>query len=1268
MTAYNRIIISALLVCPLLLSCQRETLEDGRLSDSRIDLRVAVPGVSSLSTKASGQTDYKGIINSTTEIDEGLVMGVLRTDQTLADFESESRSVESLDYKGVTIADASFNPKDYTFSNGHPYYYCSKANLNGNPGVRFVDFDVLQYFKNDQNFGPDQDVVHYYGWYPYGTPVASSTDTFKVNFNLDGKTDVLYSSIATQRQKVRTDTLKMHHALCQYRIWVYRMAEIGEEGTSKAAGHWGRINQIVCHNQRSVATFTVPSKLSYSSPANFDLSSLPNATLVDGVISGASNGLFYVTKERKAGVEKAGMEIPLGLANRSKIACFLAPPPEGENLTVSIHTDASEGAESTNIKNLSVAGNFQPGKAYDIILCFSDHGVIIPMTSMVEWTVFGSEVDVDVEAKMYYDLSRYGTANSYMVSSANVGYCFLANVKGCGNENGGGSIVGVEDCSLPEDSHVDLLYESTPGLIHLDAQSFINGKVIFWVPGQADSSLALANKGNAIIAARKEKNGEILWSWHIWVTDRPLDQGYLNGYDAMDRDLGALSGPRTLSQIKKADNTSYGLLYQWGRKDPMIPGYTKWSDEALANESDCIAAGIQRPDLMYSNWNVDNLTSIMGFREAQENIKTIYDPCPPGYRMPEIEAFSLLDNFKEEVSGLPIKGGVFTGDTYNYFFYPDCGFISAKAGGHTAGAQVTRTGANDSYGEIYHYTSDPANYMDGASGNAIKTAALPDGSQASGIDYRTNRAAGAFPVRCISTGSKTKVTDLCEAQTSNCYIVPEYGAYKFRVDIKGNGVNRVNLGGSMWNICEDQDINIDISNINHVAVLWWQGDVSGRKSNNSAGTDCPIKFVNSGRTLPRTPAHNLADFGDSDITVPDEDGYVQFYISENNWGRGNALVAAFDASNNIIWSWHLWLTETPGVVNLGPWTSTADSYTYEYTMMDRNLGATYHPTASEFSNKALTGDTDAKTVASVGLYYQWGRKDPIQGPDAFATTYLSGSTSTNTKPWYRRAVSGNYSWETRTSVDVQEAVESMHASEKNPSVFYKNTSWTTSIFIWQIQADRALYEKNWFAYKFGCSNSILKKLFDEEHVQVERHEINKFKGRWGFNTQSYTTEKLNPAMTKTMYDPCPPGYFMPASCLLTAGAITDAAYGSNEVNKYSSSSFVWSAEKSWTAGSETHGLFANKGSSYSASSRTFVCDDNIWIPFGGYRDFENGQFNTSKIPSGTPSAVWLTGQDFLSEEYEFYAGVRSLVVTASGSGQIRGMRPADAGNVRCRAY
>lgn len=129
------------------------------------------------------------------------------------------------------------------------------------------------------------------------------------------------------------------------------------------------------------------------------------------------------------------------------------------------------------------------------------------------------------------------------------------------------------------------------------------------------------------------------------------------------------------------------------------------------------------------------------------------------------------------------------------------------------------------------------------------------------------------------------------------------------------------------------------------------------------------------------PESNTFSFyvGSEDVT--DNDG--------NKVGRriidGNALVAAYDDNDNIIWSWHLWLTGSDPNDNA--------IETSAGVFMDRNLGA-YHNSDGTIIGKDI--------YKAYGMYYQWGRKDPFARPtdylfssnrDQILYNYLGGSHS-----------------------------------------------------------------------------------------------------------------------------------------------------------------------------------------------------------------------------------------------------------------------------------
>lgn len=81
---------------------------------------------------------------------------------------------------------------------------------------------------------------------------------------------------------------------------------------------------------------------------------------------------------------------------------------------------------------------------------------------------------------------------------------------------------------------------------------------------------------------------------------------------------------------------------------------------------------------------------------------------------------------------------------------------------------------------------------------------------------------------------------------------------------------------------------------------------------------------------------------------------------------GSAIIAAYDANNEIIWSWHVWVT--------GSDIESTAIQTAAGTFMDRNLGA--------YANS--NGSADHTTIhESYGYYYQWGRKDPFNRPYSY---------------------------------------------------------------------------------------------------------------------------------------------------------------------------------------------------------------------------------------------------------------------------------------------
>ena len=230
------------------------------------------------------------------------------------------------------------------------------------------------------------------------------------------------------------------------------------------------------------------------------------------------------------------------------------------------------------------------------------------------------------------DLSSSGSANCYIVSDS--GLYKFKTVKGNSSE----SVGNVASASI--------LWETfgtseTPEFLDLiKAFCYKDGYIAF-------QTSDIFKEGNAVIAA-KDSNGNILWSWHIWLTDQPEGQVYYNNAGTMmDRNLGATSAT-------PGDVGALGLLYQWGRKDPFLGSSSissnrdakstiTWPSAVSSDSSNgTIAYATANPTtfIKYNSSNYDWYYTGSSSRDntrwtTSESNKSIYDPCPAGWRVPD---------------------------------------------------------------------------------------------------------------------------------------------------------------------------------------------------------------------------------------------------------------------------------------------------------------------------------------------------------------------------------------------------------------------------------------------------------------------------------------------------------------------------------------------------------------------------------------------------------------------------------------------------------
>lgn len=259
-------------------------------------------------------------------------------------------------------------------------------------------------------------------------------------------------------------------------------------------------------------------------------------------------------------------------------------------------------------------------------------------------------------------------ANCYMVSEAGT-YSFDTRLVD------GSVIEGIESADWLW-SECD---EAADGL--LSDVSYRNGAVRF---------TAAAAHGNALIAAF-DKSGDIVWSWHIWLTGTPDHQKLDNGTVFMDRNLGAASA------AIGGGAATYGLKYQWGRKDPFYGGDRNETDRAFS----CADAHVKFNPAHNASWKTaasDENTGTVDYATSHPTTfifstdnqvkdwlhvknsylwaarntgaKTNWDPCPAGYHVPSDTAWKGVryDNSFDKDGG---KSHITEDGTE--FWWPFCG-------------------------------------------------------------------------------------------------------------------------------------------------------------------------------------------------------------------------------------------------------------------------------------------------------------------------------------------------------------------------------------------------------------------------------------------------------------------------------------------------------------------------------------------------------------------------------------------------------------------
>ena len=200
--------------------------------------------------------------------------------------------------------------------------------------------------------------------------------------------------------------------------------------------------------------------------------------------------------------------------------------------------------------------------------------------------------------------------------------------------------------------------------------------------------------------------------------------------------------------------------------------------------------------------------------------------------------------------------------------------------------------------------------------------------------------------------------------TANCYVVNAAGTYKLPL-VYGNAI----VNGKQNPGAYDKDPKFVDYNGNHI--------------------NSPYLPTPDDATLVWSDGFYMF----KDVRLSEDKKYLIFTIDPDYIQQANAVVAVRDAGDNIMWSWHIWVTEHPVLTEtaeISEWQNISN----KFNLMKWNLGwvdgkmVYYNPRKLEFKfTQDKTGDVKTMTLTQAGAkldykdigstYYQWGRKDPI---------------------------------------------------------------------------------------------------------------------------------------------------------------------------------------------------------------------------------------------------------------------------------------------------
>lgn len=406
-------------------------------------------------------------------------------------------------------------------------------------------------------------------------------------------------------------------------------------------------------------------------------------------------------------------------------------------------------------------------------------------------------------------------------------------------------------------------------------------------------------------------------------------------------------------------------------------------------------------------------------------------------------------------------------------------------------------------------------------------------------------------------GSADKPTSLASGESANCYLIDQAGYYSLPLyygNLMGKSVPEGHPNGLNYypNHLNEKIESVDIKGAED-AVLCWQ--------------DSP----------------DLIDPASVKLDAAKEN--LIFHIRKHTLAQGNALLAVRNAAKQIIWSWHIWVTPYKEEFYSKSWESTDG--THSYNLAAYNLGwCDSHETdeARNFRLKAVidmsaygggaSEEVEIGTFRQIELkgsdagdntYYQWGRKDPMLGGiyNTKTTKYTYTKHPDNKNPYSdedeftmenkqvfnqynREGLDYSFRKNPGDQIDLNDEASygvTIGYAIQHPYMFITNSRYN--------KLNHAPFDyRNHWHIPYGTGTGY----FESPYMNSETHIMFN-----AWDSGATDANETHATVTKSVYDPCPPGFKVPPLGAFTG--ITKSNYPVGKASYYSNNTWEFTNSK-----------------------------------------------------------------------------------------------------------